>query len=476
MVLRLFSPRGTERAIEPSRGSSLAILEFQSPTAAVIGTPLPRMVRFNTFVIASMVAALLAIAAYMPIARVVTETGTLITRGQTIVLQPLNESIVRSIDVHVGEIVKKGQVLASLNPTFAAADLKSFQDQVNVLSAQAARLTAEANITAYKPDAANPSSPQQELQYNQEMAQYTFQVENLQQQINSYKSQVAGLVAQAQVYHQRLAVNTDIEAIRREAQRLNVGSQLDLLTAKDNQLEIARQLANALATAAADRATMASLQAQLDGYKKQFVANANNQLNTVLPQLAQAQQGLDKAILNRKLVNLTAQGDAIVLSVAPVSVGSVLQSGQQFITMVPLNAPLEADVSIAGQDAGYVRPGQPATIKFDTFSYTIYGSAKGTVRVLSPNSFTVPGDLGTAGTQAPGQPVSSAPTLPGQPAQVYYDGRIAITSVHLHHTPAGFHLVPGMPVTVDIKVGHRTIMQYLMARIAPAFQEGMREP
>ncbi len=476
MVRRLFSPRATERALQPSPGSALAILEFQSPTAAVIATPLPPMVRFNTFVIASMVAGLVTIAFLMPLARVVTETGTLITRGQTIVLSPLNEAIVRAINVHVGEIVKKGQVLASLNPTFAAADLKSYRDQVNVLAAQAARLKAEANGTAYQPDPTNPYSPQQELQYNQEMAQYTFQVENLQQQVNSYQSQVAGLEAQAQVYQQRLVVNTDIEAIRREAQRLNVGSQLDLLTAKDNQLEIGRQLANALATAAADRATMASLRAQLDGYKKQFVANANNQLNTVLPQLAQAQQGLEKAILNRKLVNLTATQDAIVLSVAPVSVGSVMQAGQQFLTMVPMNAPLEADVSIAGQDAGYVRPGQPATIKFDTFSYTTYGAAKGQVRMLSPNSFTVPQDLGTAGTPAPGQPVSSAPTLPGQPAEVYYDGRISITSVHLRHVPPGFKLVPGMPVTVDIKVGHRTIMEYLMARIAPAFEEGMREP
>ena len=40
------------------------------------------------------------------------------------VVQPLETSIVRSIDVHEGEQVHAGQLLARLDPTFAAADLE----------------------------------------------------------------------------------------------------------------------------------------------------------------------------------------------------------------------------------------------------------------------------------------------------------------------------------------------------------------
>ena len=99
-------------------------------------------------------------------------------------------------------------------------------------------------------------------------------------------------------------------------------------------------------------------------------------------------QSLDKAQLHRQLVELRADHDAIVLSVAKVSVGSVVQSGQEFIRLVPADAPLEVEGNIAGNDDGFVNVGDSVALKFDTFPYTEYGMAYGTVRTLSANSFT----------------------------------------------------------------------------------------
>ena len=87
-------------------------------------------------------------------------------------------------------------------------------------------------------------------------------------------------------------------------------------------------------------------------------------------------------------MELRADHDAIVLSVAKVSVGSVVQSGQEFIRLVPADAPLEVEGNIAGNDDGFVNVGDSVALKFDTFPYTEYGMAYGTVRTLSANSFT----------------------------------------------------------------------------------------
>ena len=62
-------------------------------------------------------------------------------------MQPFDQTIVESINVRKGDIVRKGQVLARLNPTFTAADLTAMKDQVDLLSAKAARLQAEADGT-----------------------------------------------------------------------------------------------------------------------------------------------------------------------------------------------------------------------------------------------------------------------------------------------------------------------------------------
>ncbi len=58
----------------------------------------------------------------------------------------------------------------------------------------------------------------------------------------------------------------------------------------------------------------------------------------------------------------------------------------------------------------------------------------------------------------------------------YYRARIAIDRVALHDVPSGFRLMPGMPVTADVKVGKRTVLQYLLERILPVTAQGMREP
>ena len=66
--------------------------------------------------------------------------------------------------------------------------------------------------------------------------------------------------------------------------------------------------------------------------------------------------------------------------------------------------------------------------------------------------------------------------IPNGSGDLYYRARIAVDRVDLRNTPADFHVMPGMPVTADIKVGKRTVLQYLMGRVLGAASEGMREP
>ena len=145
----------------------------------------------------------------------------------------------------------------------------------------------------------------------------------------------------------------------------------------------------------------------------------------------------------------------------------MLQSGEPFLTLVPLNAPREVEVNIAGRDNGFVRVADPVAIKFDTFPFSQYGLAYGMVRTVSPDSFTAGDEQRTRSGQVPLSPTSTEP---------FYRARISIDDVRLHDTPAGFQPAPGMPVTVDIKVGKRTVLSYLLGRVLPTASEAMREP
>ncbi len=83
--------------------------------------------------------------ALIPIDKVVSAQGRIVSQAPTVVVQPLETAIVRSIDVREGDVVHKGQLLARLDPTFATADQSAAQAQVASFGAEVARLQAEAD-------------------------------------------------------------------------------------------------------------------------------------------------------------------------------------------------------------------------------------------------------------------------------------------------------------------------------------------
>jgi len=251
---------------------------------------------------------------------------------------------------------------------------------------------------------------------------------------------------------------------------MNVGSKINTLAAMDSRAEMQRNLDAAQETAAGGQRDLAALIAERNGYIQSWHADVAEKLSDSLSKLSDARESLRKAQLRRQLVELRADRDATVLTVSKVSVGSVLQAGQQLITLVPTDAPLEVEANIPGSEDGYVHLGDPVAIKFDTFRYTQYGMAHGIVRIVSPDSFTEQDEQRNPTGAVP------IPTSAAVNGGVWYRSRITLDEIKLHNTPPGFRLVPGMPVTADVLVGKQTVLRYLLGRAMPMVSEAMREP
>ena len=444
------------------------LLEFHSPTAALTVAPALHGARGTIWVVCSLAAACIGAAALIPIDKVVTTQGKVVAQSATSVVQPLETAIVRSIDVKEGQVVHRGDLLARLDPTFATADAAALESQVASLTAEVERLQAEASGKTYAPKDGSPLSVLQGAIFLQHQAERSFKNENYNQKINSLQSQIQRAVADKDAYAERLKVAEELERKRIELERLQVGSQINRLAATDSRLEVKRGLSNATNQVEQAARDLQAMQAERDGYNQQWRGQVSQDLTDQGRKLSDAKENLNKADLRRQLVELRAEQDAVVLNIAKVSPGSVLQSGEQFLTLVPVDAPLEVETNVAGMDAGFVHPGNTVTVKFDTFPFTQYGAADGTVRVVSADSFASNPDEKQRGVQ------QASP--PGSNAQAFYRARISLDEVKLHGTPPGFRLTPGMPITADIKVGERTVVGYLLSRVLPVAMDGMREP
>ena len=468
MPLLLTHSSGPTSLTNRSEDSTLpAVLEFQSPTKAIIAAPVPGAARGTIWMIGSMFAACVVAMWMIPIDRVVTAQGKVVSRTPMMVVQPLETSIVRSIDVTEGQSVHRGDVLARLDPTFTSADVGALQAQASSLQAEVARMRAEVEERSFQYSGVDPPMLLQAAIYTQRASERRSKLEFYHQKIDALASTAARSATDATAFRERVIVAQTVESMRKKLEALQVGSQLNALIATDSRLEIERSLSTAIKTGESAKAELAAMIAERDAYVQNWRVQVAEALSEGSRKLSDARESLNKALLRRQLVELHADRDATVLTVAKVSEGSVLQAGEQLVTLMPADAPLEIEANVAGRDNGFVHVGAAVAVKFDTLPSTQYGLAYGTVRIVSADSFTAQDTTKGRSGSVPGSAANTEP---------FYRSRITLDRLMLHDLPAGFHIMPGMPVAADIKVGKRTVMAYLLGRILPAMAEGMREP
>jgi len=446
----------------PSPQTNREVQIFQSETAEILAGPEPVQARITLFVLLGMFVCLALIALTMRVDRVVTSTaGQMVTIEPTIVLGALDQSIIKALDVHEGQTVKKGDLLATLDPTFTTADVGALKAQVANLNAQIARCQAE---IAQKPfDMAPTTDPtansfiaMQREYYAQRKAQYDAQVRSYDEQIAQYKATMAKYQADAARYGDRAKISQEIENMRATLAAAQVGSRLNLLTATDQKLEIQRSLDFDRNAMVESQHQIDSTAATRDAYIQQWYAQTSQELVKAQGDRDTAAEQLTKATKHMDLVRLEAPENAMVQKIAKLSSGSVLNQGDPLLYLAPLKSPLEAELHVAARDIGFIRAGDETTVKLDPFNFIEHGTASGKVRSISEGAFTTDDN--------------------GQPAEPYYKVRVTLDPIELRNVPASYRLVPGMTLTGDIHVGTRSLFTYLVGGVMRGLGESMREP
>lgn len=456
-----------DNADESQSDMPIALLEFTSPTAAVINMPPTASAQYITWVIGALALFSFIAMCVFPLDKVVSAQGRLVSVDPPLLIQPMEASIIKSIDVKEGDFVTKGQVLAHLDPTIQKADTDNLYVQVQSGEAEYNRLQAEANNKDYTVDPTNKYSLEQGENFLKRKLEYNAKVDGFDQKINEQAIQLKSYQATAAVLKGRLQVATDIHKMRTKLQEQQVGSRLSTLGSQDTLMDVEDKLITAQQSANATQKKIASLEADKQAYIEAWKAEIYKNMTEVQRQLSKDRGDYTKAKLRRNKVLMTAEQDSIVLSISKGSVGSVLNAGVPFMVLVPIGTGLEVEAAVQGEDVGYMKLGDKAIIKFDTFPYTQYGGAEAIVTNVSADVFQ-PGD--TSQDNRRGSPPVQFREKP------FYRVRLKINKYTLHSVPNFFHPMPGLTVTADVHVGKRTVAQYLMNGVVPKLTEGMRDP
>jgi multidrug efflux pump subunit AcrA (membrane-fusion protein) len=185
----------TERLQLAARRERADLLEapisaFESETQAVIEATSPPRERAILQVLAAMVVVAVLLMAVVKLDRVVAGGGRILPTQGALFLQPLDRSIVTGIVAHSGDVVRKGDVLATLDPTFAQADLTDLQQKRASARALVARLQAESEGRAYLGDATSSDSVMQAAVFAQRRAEYLHTINDFDARVRSASSAV----------------------------------------------------------------------------------------------------------------------------------------------------------------------------------------------------------------------------------------------------------------------------------------------
>jgi len=429
---------------------------FLSDAEEIEHRALPRYARATLYLLVALILFVFAWATFSQIDRIVTARGKLVSTGSTIVSQPVSTSVVRELNVKVGQVVRQGEVLGVFDPTFTEAEEASLKEQLQTLEAQIARLEAELSDRAFEASGNGEVWVTQERLFRERQAHLRASLANLQERISRLRAAKTANQSARLILEQRLASVSEIEQMRKQMADKGTESRLQLLMARDNRLLLQNDLKNAINRAEELSHEIAIAQADQQTFIADWRQKAMAQLAEARTQRSLAEEQLNKAQRLSELSEMVSPADAVVLEVAKLSVGSVVREAEPVVTLVPLDQPLEGEIEIVARDIGYVRHGDPVKIKIDAFPFQKHGTLPGELRVISEDAFTH--------REGP------------KSGMTFYRGLVKLTDTQLDKVPENTRLLPGMTITAEIVVGSRSVISYFIYPLIRSLDESLHEP
>lgn len=370
----------------------------------------------------------------------------------------LEGGIVRHILVQEGDVVTAGQALIELEEIEAGAGVGELQVRIHSLTADAARLQAEAKGLA------EPEFPSELLEAAPDTAERALELfhmrkDRLEGELAAQREQLKQLNQDIKRIIARLKNSrTSLKLLGRE---ISISEDLlkDQLTTELQHIKLQREATELRSRIEEDKATLAKAEASLqegnleyDKIVRDFREQAAEELKQVrreLDEFGSRREKYDDSLL-RTVIRAPTAGT--VKSLYVHNPGEVVQPAETVATIVPGSDRLVIEAHLPLQDIGYVDVGKEASVKLASRDAARFGRLKGTVTAVSPDSFTT------------------------SEGRAYYTIRVE-TERDFFESSSGdrYTLYPGMPVTAYIRTGERTVLRYLLSPFLDSLSTAMTE-
>jgi membrane fusion protein, adhesin transport system len=343
--------------------------------------------------------------------------GQLMPETRTQVIQAADGGVLEKLAVSEGDVVKAGQVLATLESERAMSGVEEGRAKVAALMAALARAQAEGSASALNFDPVVRKYPHFE-----------------QEQRGLYAQKLKGLQAELATLQEALELAKDEFAVNEKLFKTGDTSRLELMRAKRQVAELA---------------------GKIESTRNKYMQDARQEATKIQEELASQRFKLEERTSVLEHTQLTSPVDGVVKILKINTVGGVLRAGDELMQISPTDVGLMVEIKVMPADIGHLHVGLPVSIKLDAYDSAIYGSLFGQLEYISSDTLTEQGPNG--------QPL------------VYYRSRVKIDTSKANPKIKFDLLKPGMTASVDILTGSRSVLTYLLKPVMRAFMGAATE-
>lgn len=359
-------------------------------------------------------------AAFAWLDEIVRADGEFISSSRPQIIQNLEGGILSELAVQEGDIVERGAVLARLHGTQFRSSVADLVDQITAHEIRRLRLEAE-------------RAGQFDFTVPEEMA-----------------TRMPGIIASERAL---LAARQADFVKRSDGARRVLDEAAEERRLMENMLE--RGIV-ALIEVTRVRKTHADARRHLDEIVTQTELERAQEHSDTLKELATLRQNLKTSQDQLNRTTLVSPMRGIVNTLSVTTIGGVVRPGEEILSIIPLDEELFVEARLPPEDIASLRQGQAATIKLTAYDYTIFGTLKGEVDFISPDTFKD----------------DRARDPDGDP---HYKVTLRVHMDALTPRQSGIAIRPGMQAQVELHTGSKTVLQYLLKPLYKS-REAFREP
>jgi len=472
------------KAVAPRTLPFVADRRFLPADLEILETP-PSPVRLALIlVISAFVVGAIAWAYYGRIDIVAVANGKIEPTGRVKVIQPLEPGKVAAVLVANGQHVKAGETLIEMDAGDAKAEEAEAQDAYDSFVAESARrriaIAAAQRRNLVMPAIVWGDDVPARLRAR-ESGVLAGDLDQLATSVADYDAQIAQKTVERDRIGDTMTEESKLIATLQERVDMRstlahdgAGTKSSLIDSNETLKYQLTQLAIQKGQRDAADANIGVLTRQRDKAYSNFIAENAQKLAEAQKQADDWREKLVKAKLKSARMSLTSPIDGVVYGLTVTTIGQVVAGGDELMRIVPEGDAPEIQAYLANQDIGFVKDGQTAVVKIESFPFTRYGVLPATVARVSSDAIPepeaslnqadaskAPKDKTFAGAQ-PTQNLVFPVTLHPERDYMTIEGR---------RTP----LLPGMTVTVEIATGSRRILEYVFSPLVETASDAMKE-